>query len=89
MAFEMVWFALAILLAPVFAEYAKIRAKAEKGFNFIAGAGIFFLLAMGFQVSLFNMAGGAAVYGVYLFEFIGWLFLLIGVLMAAMGLLKK
>ncbi|MBN2042248.1 MAG: hypothetical protein JW754_00415 [Candidatus Aenigmarchaeota archaeon] len=89
MAFEMVWFALATLLAPVFAEYAKIRAKAEKGFNFIAGAGVFLLLAMGFQLSLFSLAGGAAVYGVYLFEFLGWLFLLIGVLMTAMSLLKK
>lgn len=89
MAFEMVWFALATLLAPVFAEYAKIRTRVERPFNFIAGAGIFFLLAMGFQVSLFtDMVGAASVYGVYLFEFLGWLFLLIGVLWAALGLMK-
>ena len=83
-----IWLAIATLLAPVFAEYAKIRSKVEKQFNFIAGAGIFFLLAAGFGLSFFDLAGGAAVYGVYLFEFLGWLFLLIGVLWAALGLMK-
>ncbi len=89
MAFEMVWFALATLLAPVFAEYAKIRAKAERQFSFIAGAGVFFLLAMSFELSLFNLAGGAQVYAMYLFQFIGWIMLLIGVLWAALGLMKE
>lgn len=83
-----IWLAIATLLAPVFAEYAKIRTKVERPFNFIAGAGIFFLLSAGFSLSFFDLAGGAAVYGVYLFEFLGWLFLLIGVLWAALGLMK-
>ncbi len=85
-----VWFAVATLLAPVFAEYAKIRVKAEKQFNFIAAAGIFFLLALGFNASFFTaLAGGAEVWGMYLFEFLGWLFLLVGVLWAVFaGLLK-
>ncbi|MCD6590344.1 MAG: hypothetical protein J7K72_00025 [Candidatus Aenigmarchaeota archaeon] len=90
MAVDLIWFALATLLAPVFAEYAKIRTKAERQFNFIAAAGIFFLLAVGFQVSLFtNFAPTAYMYGVYLFEFLGWLFLLVGVLWAVFsGLIK-
>lgn len=84
-----VWFAVATLLAPVFAEYAKIRMKAEKQFNFIAAAGIFFLLAIAFNASFLTLAGGAAIYGVYLFEFLGWLFLLVGVLWAVFaGLIK-
>ena len=84
-----VWFAMAILLAPVFAEYAKIRVKAEKQFNFIAAGGIFFLLAIAFNASFLSMAGGAAVYGIYLFEFLGWIFLLVGALWAVFaGLLK-
>jgi hypothetical protein len=90
MAYELVWFALATLLAPVFAEYAKIRAKADKAFSFIATSGIFFLLAMGFELSFFStVAGPAAMYGVYLFQFLGWLVLLIGVLWAASKLLAK
>ncbi len=85
-----VWFVVATLLTPVFAEYAKIRVKAEKQFNFIAAAGIFFLLAIGFSASfLVDFVGAAYLYGVYLFEFLGWLFLLIGVLWAVFaGLLK-
>ncbi len=84
-----VWLAVATLLAPVFAEYAKIRTKAERQFNFIAAAGIFFLLALAFNASFLTVAGGAAVYGLYIFEFLGWLFLLIGVLWAVFsGLLK-
>jgi len=84
-----VWFALAVLIAPVFAEYAKIRTKVERPFNFIAAAGIFFLLAIAFNASFFvAFAGGVEAFGMYLFEFLGWLFLLIGVLWAALGLMK-
>jgi hypothetical protein len=83
-----VWFALAVLIAPVFAEYAKIRTKVERPFNFIAAAGIFFLLAIAFNVSFFTLAGGVEAFGMYLFDFLGWLFLLIGVLWAALGLMK-
>jgi hypothetical protein len=89
MAFEMVWFALATLLTPVFAEYAKIRSKAERQFSFIAIAGVFFLLSISFELSFFtDMAGAAAIYGVYLFQFLGWILLLVGVLWAALGLMK-
>lgn len=84
-----VWFAVATLLAPVFAEYAKIRSKAERQFNFIAAAGIFFLLAIAFNASFLSLAGGAALYFLYLFEFLGLLFLLIGVLWAVFAGLMK
>ncbi len=84
-----VWFAIATLLAPVFAEYAKIRVKAERQFNFIAAAGIFFLLALAFNASFLALAGGAGIYGLYLFEFLGWIFLLVGVLWAVFGGLIK
>ena len=84
-----VWLAVATLLAPVFAEYAKIRSKAERQFNFIASAGIFFLLALAFNASFLTIAGGAAIYGLYIFECLGWLFLLVGVIWAVFsGLLK-
>lgn len=84
-----VWFAIATLLAPVFAEYAKIRVKAEKQFNFIASAGIFFLLAIAFNASFLTMAGDAAMYGMYLFEFLGWIFLLVGAIWAVFAGLMK
>ena len=84
-----VWTALALLLAPVFAEYAKIRAKTSKAFNFIAGAGVLTLLAVSFGV--FNGISGAesvATYGGLLFEFIAWIFVLVGALWAALDLTK-
>ncbi|RLJ02981.1 MAG: hypothetical protein DRP11_02090 [Candidatus Aenigmatarchaeota archaeon] len=37
------------LLVPVFAEYAKIRARAERAFGYIAAAGVLFILAVVLQ----------------------------------------
>jgi hypothetical protein len=85
-----VLFAIATLLAPVFAEYAKIRSKAERQFNFIAAAGVFFLVSIAFTATLFTYAiGNAYIFGVYLFEFLGWIFLVVGALWAVFGGLIK
>jgi hypothetical protein len=85
-----VLFAIATLLAPVFAEYAKIRSKAERQFNFIAAAGVFFLVSIAFTVSLFtNTLGSSYILGQYLFEFLGWIFLVVGALWAVFGGLIK
>jgi len=81
MVFEgMVGLGIAMLLAPAIAEYAKIRHKADKGFNWIATSGVFFLFAASFDV--------AKTLGTYLnttwlgigsiFEVVGWLLALIG-----------
>lgn len=77
-----------IFLVLVFAEYAKIRGKAEKQFTWIAGAGIFFLLAAGFELEFWGLVTGAR-FGSYLFQFLGWLWLLIGVLWGVLALTKK
>ena len=85
-----IWLAMATLLAPVFAEYAKIRSKAERQFNFIAAAGVFFLVSIAFTVSLFTSTlGSSYIIGQFLFEFLGWIFLLVGAIWAVFsGLLK-
>jgi succinate dehydrogenase hydrophobic anchor subunit len=82
---------LVALLTPVFTEYAKLRTKVAKPVNFVAIAGVFFLLASGFEISMWAsiQVYSAAFYGSLLFQFLGWLFLLIGVLWAAFGLLKE
>ena len=81
---------LLIFLVLVFAEYTKIRGKLDKPFKFIAGAGVLFLLAFSFGgLTVMGMIGGAEMYGLYLFEFIGWIFLLIGTLWAAVEFMKK
>jgi len=81
--------ALVLFLVLVFAEYAKLRSKADKGFKFIAGAALLFLLAASFGgLAVWGQVFGA-VYGLWLFEIIGWIFLLIGAIWAALDLAKK
>jgi hypothetical protein len=82
---EALYLAVVALLAPVFAEYAKIRVKVEQPFNLVAGAGVLFLLAAGFETALWTSVVETN-YGSYLFQLIGWIFLLIGVIWAAFGL---
>jgi len=77
-----------ILLAPVFAEFAKIRAKAARAFSMIAASGVLFLLAMGFSI-FGDVASAVAVYGALLFDIIGFIFLLVGAVWAALTLMQK
>ena len=51
---EIVWFGLVCLLAPAISEYSGIRKKAERGFKWIAIAGLMFLLVGGFDVKTGN-----------------------------------
>ncbi len=77
-----------ILLAPVLAEYAKIRAKAARAFSFIAASGVLFLLAMGFSV-FSGVQSTVAVYGAMLFDVVGFVFLLVGAVWVALTLMQK
>jgi len=82
MVFEgLVGLGVAFLLAPVFAEWAKLRHKAEKGFSWFAVAGAFFLFAATFaavpSVGVTGILSVVAPLGT-VFEIIGWLFALIG-----------
>lgn len=88
---ELYILALVCLIAPVFAEYAKIRKKAEKAFNWIAVAGVSFILATTFGITFWSQIGIAnlALNAGYIFEFVGWLFVLIGALLAIAAFLKK
>ena len=77
-----------ILLAPVFAEFAKIRTKATRAFSMIAASGVLFLLAMGFSI-FGDVASVVAIYGALLFDVIGFIFLLVGAVWAAITLMQK
>jgi len=72
---------IACLLAPAIAEYAKLRSKADKGFAWVAVAGVMFLFAGTFSgATALNTYLGASIVGSLadLFAIIGWLFALIG-----------
>ena len=77
-----------ILLAPVFAEFAKIRTKATRAFSMIAASGVLFLLAAGFNVFI-GIEATVAYYGAMLFDVIGFIFLLVGAVWAALILMQK
>ena len=80
---------LLVFLVLVFAEYTKIRAKYDKAFKFLTASALMFLLAFVFTGLDFWVMIPASIYGTYLFEFIGWLFVLIGTLFGALEMLKK
>ncbi|MCS7106171.1 MAG: hypothetical protein NZ942_02565 [Candidatus Aenigmarchaeota archaeon] len=74
---------IALLLGIALAEYAKFTKKSEKGFGFLATAGVFFLFAGVFpQVVLNYLTFGA--FGLdTIFAAIGWILALIGTLFVA------
>jgi len=83
MVFEgLVGLGVACLLAPAIAEYAKVRHKAERGFNWFAVAGVWFIFAAAFPlvptIAAFLTFGTFGV--VDIFTIVGWLFALIGTL---------
>ncbi len=80
----------ASLLVVALAEWGKFRAKAEKGFNWIGLAGIWFLFGGTFAVAtaLGGWIPGFATIG-SIFEAIGWIFALIGTLFAAYEVLVE
>lgn len=79
--------AVAIFLVLVFAEYVKIRAKANKQFNWIAAGGVLALLAGASPWIGVLHAGAGNILGM-LFGVIGYILVLIGALWAAAELLK-
>jgi len=78
--------AIVIFLVLVFAEYAKVRSKASKQFNWIAASGVLILLAA--ASSWIGLVPGAQQGATLLFSVIAWILLLIGALWTTAELLK-
>ena len=92
MALELVELGLAFLLGCSLAEYFKFRAKAAKGFQWLAVAGVWFLFAGTFSIAttLGSYIGVSAWTGIEtIFEVIGWIFALIGTLFVAYEILVE
>jgi len=73
---------IAFLLAVTLAEWAKVRRKAEKGFGWLAAAGVFFLFAATLNAAvlpgLYDYVSG--LWLDTLFTAIGWILALVGTL---------
>ena len=89
MVFEgLVGLGIAMLLAPAIAEYAKIRNKADRAFNFIASAGVCFLFASTLTVASSLRANIPYASGIEMVvELVGWLLALIGTVFVAYQIL--
>jgi hypothetical protein len=72
------------LLAPAIAQFAGTRKKAERGYNWLAIGGLMFILAAAFGIDFWTLAKLTDIsgWGSQLFQIIGWIFVLAGVLSA-------
>ena len=82
--------AIALLIAPALAELAKLRHKADKGFNWLAFAGVIFLFAASFEVAGVREGVISVIYkSVPFVEIIGWIVTLIGTVFIAYEMLLE
>ena len=86
MPIDLIWLGLALLIAPVLGAYAKI-VKDKRGFVWLTGAGVLYLLAAAFSVEISWIPSGLE-YGVMIFEIIALIATFIGALMVAAGVFK-
>lgn len=94
MAVELIYLAIAALLAPALAEMAKIRAKADKAFTWVAVGGVLFVLSASFAFADLSLVGIPVTSNmtaplVSLFSIIGLVAVLVGSLMASVALLRE
>ena len=85
-----VWMGIALLLAPIFAEYGKIKKKGDKGFIWLGAGGALYLLAAAFELGIgtaFSI-GEAATWGTTIFSVIGLIVTLIGAVFVLLGVFK-
>jgi hypothetical protein len=74
---------IALLLGVALAEYAKFTKKSEKGFAWLATAGVFFLFAGVFPQVVLNYLTFGSIGLDTIFAAIGWILALIGTLFVA------
>ena len=86
MAIDLIWLGLALLIAPVLGVYAKI-VKDKRGFLWLTGAGVLYILAAAFSIQIEWIPSGLS-YGVMIFEIIALIATFIGALMVASNVFK-
>jgi hypothetical protein len=86
MPIDLIWLGLALLIAPVLGAYAKF-VKDKRGFVWLTGAGVLYLLAAAFSVEISWIPSGLE-YGVIIFEIIALIATFIGALMVAASVFR-
>ncbi len=83
---DLMWLGLVLLIAPVLGAYAKI-VKDKRGFIWLTGAGVLYLLAAAFTVEIEWIPSGLQ-YGTLIFSVIALIATFIGALMVAASVFK-
>ncbi len=78
---NLVWLGLVLLISPVLGTYAKV-VKDRRGFVWLTGAGVLYLLASAFSIEISWIPSGL-IYGVNIFSIIALIATFIGSLMVA------
>lgn len=81
MPIDLIWLGLALLIAPVLGAYAKF-VKDKRGFIWLTGAGVLYILAAAFSVEIAWIPSGLE-YGSLIFSIIALIATFIGSLMVA------
>ena len=84
----LMWLGIALLLAPIFADYGKIKRKGDKGFLWIGAGGAMYLLAAAFKLGIDGMSVAQLAWGSTLFSVIGLIVTLIGAIFVLLGVFK-
>jgi hypothetical protein len=83
---NLIWLGLVLLVAPVLGAYAKVVSD-KRGFVWLSGAGVLYLLAAAFSVQIAWIPSGLE-YGTLLFSVIALIATFIGSLMVALSVFK-
>jgi hypothetical protein len=83
---NLVWLGLVLLVAPVLGTYAKVVSD-KRGFVWLTGAGVLYLLAAAFSVGIAWIPSGLD-YGTMVFSLIALIATFIGSLMVAASIFK-
>jgi hypothetical protein len=81
----------AVFLIILFAKYGDIKKKAEKGFGFMAAGGLMFFVAATFSnLEVWTpILADNAIYATYIFEIVGWIFVIVGVIYSTVDLAQR
>ncbi len=88
MAIDLIWLGIALLLTPVFGEFSKVKKKANRGFEWLAGAGVMYLLAAAFMYDIGYGTSSYLAYGTVIFSIIGLIATLVGAIIIIANLFK-
>ncbi len=89
MAVDLVMLGIAMMLAPALAEFAKIRSKADKGYDWLAMGGVSYLVSVAMSNDIGFGLASILGYGSTLFAAVGLIAGVLGVVVIIMNSVRQ